>query len=71
MEAVGHGRYCLDIERFDAPSLMERFVTMVTARDGLQSLFTRRVSEYSRSLDGEFDRLVLAASQQKAVQHSL
>ena len=60
MRTVGHDRYCLEIEHFDADSLIERFKSLVEERDALTLLFREKSEAYSRVLQRDFDELFLA-----------
>ncbi len=62
MRAVGHERYCLDIEHFNVKTLVERFESVVDERDQLSSLFRKTTATYADALRLEFDRLTATES---------
>jgi polysaccharide pyruvyl transferase WcaK-like protein len=57
MRAVGHDRYCLDIEHFDVKALMETFKSLVDEKDHLRSLFDKTSATYADALQVHFDSL--------------
>jgi polysaccharide pyruvyl transferase WcaK-like protein len=59
MRAVGHDRYCIGAEHFDANWLIQRFCSLTYEGDLLRSLFLKTSATYERMLQGEFDKLFL------------
>jgi polysaccharide pyruvyl transferase WcaK-like protein len=57
MRAVGHDRYCLDIERCDDKELIETFQLLVAERACLSSLFSKVSATYADALRTHFDNL--------------
>ena len=57
MRAVGHDRYCLDIEHFDVDTLIESFESMVGEREYLGALFRKTSATYRDALRTHFDDL--------------
>jgi polysaccharide pyruvyl transferase WcaK-like protein len=57
MRAVGHDFYCLDIERFDVHSLIEKFDSLVRDSADLTRRFRKMAAMYRERLDLEFDNL--------------
>jgi polysaccharide pyruvyl transferase WcaK-like protein len=57
MRAVGHERYCLDIEHFELATLIESFQSLVNEEEDLRGLFRRTTMRYSDALRHDFDRL--------------
>jgi polysaccharide pyruvyl transferase WcaK-like protein len=62
MRTVGHERYCIDAEHFDADWLIERFQLLVHESDQLRSLFRKISAAYAHALHTEFDKLFLPES---------
>jgi len=57
MRAVGHDRYCLEIEHFDVKSLIESFQSLVNEREHLRALFRKTSTAYAEALRMEFNKL--------------
>ena len=57
MRAVGHDRYCLDIEHFDVRTLIECFESLVYEKDYLGALFRKTSASYAEALRIHFDDL--------------
>jgi polysaccharide pyruvyl transferase WcaK-like protein len=57
MRAVGHDRYCLDIEHFDIESLKDTFKALVNNSDGLSTRFRRTTASYGAAVQQQFDEL--------------
>jgi polysaccharide pyruvyl transferase WcaK-like protein len=57
MRAVGHERYCLDIDHFKVDSLTEAFESLVDNREDLSSRFRRTATMYGNALEAQFDKL--------------
>lgn len=57
MRAVGHDRYCLDIEHFEVEPLIESFQSLVREEEYLRGLFRKTSLRYSDALRVDFDRL--------------
>jgi polysaccharide pyruvyl transferase WcaK-like protein len=62
IQRVGHDRYCVDAEDFDADWLTERFELLVHESDQLRSLFRKTSAAYAHALQIEFDKLFLPES---------
>ncbi len=60
MRAVGHDRYCRDVEHIDAAWLIERFERMVRESNQLRLLFRDTSAAYYNTVQAEFDRLFAA-----------
>lgn len=59
MRAVGQGRFCADIERFDANWLINAFRTLVDESPSIKSGSARAVEAYAAALSQQFDSLFL------------
>ncbi len=57
MQKVGHSRYCLDIERFEAGSLIEAFGALTENARDLSLRFQRAASSFATELKAEFNSL--------------
>ncbi len=57
MQKVGHYRYCLDIERFDAGSLTEAFSALTEDGRELSVRFQRIAGSFAMELKSEFNSL--------------
>jgi polysaccharide pyruvyl transferase WcaK-like protein len=57
MRAVGHDRYCLDIEYFDVDTLIESFASAVEERDYLSAMLRVSSATYADALRTHFDNL--------------
>jgi len=57
MRAVGHERYCMDIEHFDVGWLKETFDLLVENSDNLKVLFRETAERYAAVLQTQFDEL--------------
>jgi polysaccharide pyruvyl transferase WcaK-like protein len=59
IRTVGHERYCLEIESFEAKSLVETFQSMADEKEQLESLFREKSGGYARILQQHFDDVFL------------
>jgi polysaccharide pyruvyl transferase WcaK-like protein len=57
MKDLGLSEYCLDIRRFDADLLMERFRRLEDRRDDVKARMARTAADYKRRLTAQFDAL--------------
>lgn len=57
MRAVGHERYCLDIDHFEVDSLIDTFESLVDNREDLSSRFRRAATTYGNAVESQFDQL--------------
>jgi polysaccharide pyruvyl transferase WcaK-like protein len=57
MRAVGHERYCLDIEHFENKELIESFQSLVDERACVTALFSKVSESYADALHKHFDNL--------------
>lgn len=62
MRMVGHGQYCLAIDRCDANWLIGRFESLVREKELLTALFHKTSAAYTDALQAEFDRVLLPGS---------
>ena len=60
MHAVGQSHYCLDIERFDATSLISAFNALVSNAGDISTRFRETTATYGAALQPEFDNLFMA-----------
>ena len=61
MLAMGHSRYCFNIERFDPQALRERFQDLVRDSSRLKLLFHKTCVDWSDALRIHFDNLFYCA----------
>jgi polysaccharide pyruvyl transferase WcaK-like protein len=57
MSDLGLSNYCLDIRRFDAALLMDRFANLVSNRERIKTLLTAKASQYKAQLQAQLDQL--------------
>jgi polysaccharide pyruvyl transferase WcaK-like protein len=57
MKAVGHDEYCLDIEHFDLPGLIDTFKRLVVNAENLKCLFRQATMTNQDALKSQFDNL--------------
>ncbi len=66
MQAVGHERYCLDIEQFDAEWLIGTFRSMVKEQEQLRARFEKTSDRYNGAIQAHFDELFGTVVRQQA-----
>jgi polysaccharide pyruvyl transferase WcaK-like protein len=63
MTSMGHERYCLPIETFNAEGAFQRFQQLFRERDGLAQTVQTTVADYRRQVDGQYDHVFAPATE--------
>ncbi len=58
MASMGQAEYCLDIDAFDAPALIEAFSRLRAAEQQVKVTLAERVSQHRSALARQYDRLL-------------